>query len=31
LNMTNCTIFLRALRVLRGEHWVAAGRAVPLR
>jgi hypothetical protein len=29
--MTNCTIFLRDLRVLRGENWVAACRAVPLR
>jgi len=31
LNMTDCTIFLRDLRVLRGENWVAAGRAATLR
>jgi hypothetical protein len=31
LNMPNCTIFLRVLRVLRGEHWVAGRRAVSLR
>jgi hypothetical protein len=30
LIITNCTIFLRDLRVLRGENWVAAGRAVSL-
>jgi hypothetical protein len=28
LNVTNGTIFLRDLRALRGENWVAAGRAV---
>jgi hypothetical protein len=31
MNMTDCTIFLRDLRVLRGENWVAAGRAGTLR
>jgi len=29
--MTNCTIFLRVLRVLRGENWVAAGPVASLR
>ena len=31
LNMNNCTPFLRELRVLRGENWVAAARAAPWR
>jgi hypothetical protein len=29
--MTNCSILLRDLRVLRGENWVAGGRAGPWR
>jgi hypothetical protein len=31
LIITDCMIFLRDLRVLRGENWVAARRAVSLR